>query len=388
MSGTRRRIFEILRKEFRQVLREPRMVGLMLGPPILQLIIFGYAVNLDVDNSRIAWMDQDRTPESRDLLSAFQGSRQFRVAATPASDAEVQDLMDHGRVQAVVRVLPGFSRDILRGSAASVQILVDGTNSNTASIVAAQAGGVVSAYAGKVLAGQMAQRLVGRTTAAGGPVNLDVPVLNFRSRVWFNADLRSRNYFVPGVVVNIITLVTLILTGMGIVREKEIGTMEQLMVTPIRPVELILGKTLPFGIVGLLDVALVTGAALLVFRIPFRGSALLLLVSAVFFLLSSLGVGLFISTISSTQQQAMMSAFFFFLPSFMLSGFTFPIRNMPAVVQYVTYLNPLRYFMEIVRGIFLKGAGFATLWPQMAALLAFGLAILSLSVLRFHKRLD
>ncbi len=388
MSGTRRRIFEILRKEFRQVLREPRMVGLMLGPPILQLIIFGYAVNLDVDNSRIAWMDQDRTPESRDLLSAFQGSRQFRVAATPASDAEVQDLMDHGRVQAVVLVLPGFSRDILRGSAASVQILVDGTNSNTASIVAAQAGGVVSAYAGKVLAGQMAQRLVGRTTAAGGPVNLDVPVLNFRSRVWFNADLRSRNYFVPGVVVNIITLVTLILTGMGIVREKEIGTMEQLMVTPIRPVELILGKTLPFGIVGLLDVALVTGAALLVFRIPFRGSALLLLVSAVFFLLSSLGVGLFISTISSTQQQAMMSAFFFFLPSFMLSGFTFPIRNMPAVVQYVTYLNPLRYFMEIVRGIFLKGAGFATLWPQMAALLAFGLAILSLSVLRFHKRLD
>jgi ABC-2 type transport system permease protein len=361
---------------------------MLLGPPIIQLLVFGYAVNLDVDNSKIAWMDLDRTPQSRELLSSFQGSRQFRVTATPSSDAALQGLMDHGRVDAVIRVLPGFGRDVERGTTTAVQILVDGTNSNTASIVAGQAGGVISAYTGQVLAQQMSQRLVGRTTAAGGPVNLEVPVLTFQSRVWFNPDLRSRNYFVPGVVVNIITLVTLMLTAMAVVREKEIGTMEQLMVTPIRPVELILGKTLPFAIIGLLDVALVTGVALLVFRIPVRGSALLLLVCSVLFLLTSLGVGLFISTICHTQQQAMMSSFFFFNPAFMLSGFTFPIRNMPVPVQYLTYLNPVRYFIEIVRGIFLKGSGASTLWPQMLALLIFGVVILTLSVLRFHKRLD
>jgi len=383
-----RRIFEILRKEFRQVLREPRMRGMLLGPPIIQLLIFGYAVNLDVDNSKIAWMDTDRTPQSRELLAGFQGSPQFRVTATPASEAGLQDLMDHGRVQLVVRVLPGFGRDIQRGQTASVQILVDGTNSNTASIAASQAAALVSAYGGKVMAAQMTQRLVGRTMAAGGPVNLEVPVLTFQSRVWFNPDLRSRNYFVPGVVVNIITLVTLMMTAMGIVREKEIGTMEQLMVTPIRPIELILGKTLPFAIIGLVDVILVTGLALLVFRIPFLGSGPLLLFCSALFLLTTLGVGLFISTICGTQQQAMMSSFFFFNPAFMLSGFSFPIRNMPEAVQYLTYLNPLRYFIEIVRGIFLKGSGFSTLWPQMLALLIFGLAILAGSVLRFHKRLD
>jgi ABC-2 type transport system permease protein len=388
MKAAWRRIFEILRKEFRQVLREPRMRGMLIGPPIIQLLIFGFAVNLDVENSKIGWMDLDQTPQSRELLAGFQGSRQFRVAAVASSEIELQELMDHGHVQLIVRVLPGFGRDILRARTAPVQILVDGTNSNTASIAANQAVAAVQAYSNKVMAGQMSQRLVGRTMAAGGPVNLEVPVLTFHSRVWFNPDLRSRNYYVPGVVVNIITLVTLMMTAMGIVREKEIGTMEQLMVTPIRPVELILGKTLPFALIGLLDVLLVTGVALLVFRIPLRGSVVLLLFASVLFLLTTLGTGLFISTICGTQQQAMMSSFFFFNPAFMLSGFTFPIRNMPEAVQYLTYLNPLRYFMEIVRGIFLKGSGITTLWPQMLALLIIGLAILGGSVLRFHKRLD
>ena len=383
-----RRIREILRKEFRQVLRDPRMRSMLFMPPLIQLLIFGYAVNLDVENSRIGWMDQDRTPASRDLRDVFQGSRNFQITATPSSDAEVQQLMDHGRVDAVVRVLPGFGRDISRGKTAAVQILVDGTNSNTASIVAANAGGAVASYANGVLAIQMRQRMVASTMAAGGPVNLAMPSLTVRSRAWFNPDLRSRNYFVPGVVVNIITLITLSLTAMAIVREREIGTMEQLMVTPIRPVELILGKTLPFALIGLVDVLLVTGAALLIFHIPLRGSLLLLLFSSILFLLTTLGAGLFISTICHTQQQAMMSSFFFFNPAFMLSGFTFPIRNMPAPVQYLTYLNPVRYMMEIVRGLFLKGTGISTLWPQMLALAILGSAILTLSVLRFHKRLD
>jgi ABC-2 type transport system permease protein len=333
-------------------------------------------------------MDQDRSPESRELRAAFEASRYFNVTATPTTDAEVRDLMDHGRVAAVVRLLPGFSRHIERGESGGVQILVDGTNSNTAALVSSQAAGLVANYGNQAFTAQMRQRLVGPTLAAGGPVSLSVPVVTLRTRVWFNPELKSRDFFVPGIVVNIIMLVTLQLTAMAIVREKEIGTMEQLMVSPIRPVELIVGKTLPFAAVGLLDTLLIVGGALLVFHVPFRGSALLLLVCAFLFLLTTLGVGLFISTISQTQQQAMMSSFFFFNPAFMLSGFTFPIANMPLPVQYLTYLNPVRYFMEIVRGIFLKGTGIETLWPQMLALAIFGVSILTFSVLRSHKRLD
>jgi ABC-2 type transport system permease protein len=237
-----------------------------------------------------------------------------------------------------------------------------------------------------VLKDQNADKLVARVLP--GPMHAGLPDLRSQNRVWFNADLRSRNYFVPGVVVNIIALVTLSLTSMAIVREKEVGTMEQLMVSPIRPIELMLGKTLPFAMVGLVDMVLVVIAAVLIFRVPFRGSGLLLLAASILFLLTSLGAGLFISTISRTQQQAMMTTFLFFQPAFLLSGFTFPIRNMPAFVQPLTYLNPVRYFMEIVRGIFLRGSGVDVLWPQMLALAVFGVSILTLSALRFHKRLE
>ena len=382
------RIREIIRKEFRQTLREPRMRVVLFVPPLIQLLIFGYAVNLDVDSARIAWMDLDRTPASRDLRAAFEGSRRFQILATPASNVQAQRLLDESEVQGVVAILPGFSRDIERGDTTSVQVLVDGTNSNTASIISSYAGQIVAAYSGRALAEQQRAKLVASTLATGGPVGLGVPRVDVRSRVWFNPDLRSRNYFVPGVVVNIITLVSLILTAMAIVREKEIGTMEQLMVTPIRPIELILGKTLPFALAGLVEVILITSAALLVFHIPFRGNVLLLLFCACLFLLTTVGVGLFVSTICRTQQQAVMSSFFFFTPAFMLSGFAFPIRNMPLPVQWLSYLNPLRYFIQIVRGIFLKGTGIDILWPQMLALLLYGVLIMTLSVLRFHKRLD
>jgi ABC-2 type transport system permease protein len=267
-----------------------------------------------------------------------------------------------------VRLLPGFERDLGRGGTA-LQILVDGTNSNTASLVAS--------YAGQIVAGFNADRL-----------NLGKGPIEARPRVWFNPELRSRNYFVPGVVANIVMLVTLMLTALAIVREKEIGTMEQLMVTPVRPVEVMIGKTLPFAIVGMFQVAFITAAALAVFRVPLRGSVLLLAAAAALFLLSTLAAGLFISTVSETQQQAMMASFFFSIPAFMLSGFTFPVRNMPQAVQWLSWLNPLRWFMEIVRGVFLKGAGLEALWPQMLALAAFGVAVLGLSAARFHKKLD
>jgi len=380
------RITVILRKELIQALREPRMRVLLFLPPLIQLLIFGFAVNLDVDHTKIAWMDMDHTPLSRDLRARFEGSGRFDVVAIAASEEDVQRILDHGDAQAVVCVLPEFERDVLRGRPTEVQVLVDGTNSNTASLVSGYSSEVIATFSQSVLAGQQNVRVLTRSPNAA--VNLAVPQIDARTRVWFNPDLHSRNYFVPGVIANIIMIVTLMLTALAIVREKEIGTMEQLMVTPIRPLELMLGKTLPFALVGILDVALITGVALLVFRIPLRGSVLLLFACAVLFLMTSLGAGLFLSTISQTQQQAMMANFFFTTPAFMLSGFAFPIHNMPVVVQWLTYLNPLRYFIEIVRGLFLKGVGVSALWPDMAALAVYGVTVLGLSAVRFHKTLD
>ncbi len=384
----RQRLRCIIRKEFIQTLREPRMRMMLFMPPIIQLMIFGFAANLDVDSARVAWMDQDHTPQSRELLSEFLGSGRFVISAEPTSEAEMQRLLDRSKVDGVIRVLPGFARDIERGRTTGVQILLDGTNSNTASIISGYAGQAIQRYGNEAMVARQRAMLVAGTMSSGGPMRAAVPQVESRTRVWFNPDLRSRNYFIPGVVVNIIMLVTLSLTTMAIVREKEIGTMEQLMVTPIRPVELIMGKTLPFVLIGFLDMLLVVGVALLMFHVPFAGSFGTLCLAAFFFILTTLGAGLFISTVSKTQQQANMSTFLFFQPFMMLSGFTFPIRNMPIGVQWFTYLNPMRYFMEIVRGIFLRGSGINVLWPDMAALAVFGVVVLGLSVQRFHKHLE
>jgi ABC-2 type transport system permease protein len=378
----------MIRKEFIQALRDPRMRAMLVMPPLIQLMIFGYAASLDVDNAKIAWMDQDRTPESRDLLAEFEGSGRFILAGFPDNERAMQTMMDRGQVDAVIRVLPGFARDVERGRSTGVQVLLDGTNSNTAGIVSGFASQCIARYSSEVMQKQQRSKMISATESAGGAVAMSAPQVVSRTRVWFNPDLRSRNYFIPGVIVNIITLVTLSLTAMAIVREKEIGTMEQLMVTPIRPSELIIGKTLPFVLVGVWDMLLVMGAALLVFHVPFRGSFWLLFGTTLLFLLTSLGAGLFISTVCKTQQQAMMATSLFFQPFFMLSGFTFPIRNMPQLAQWLTWLNPVRYFMEIVRGVFLQGAGVEALWPQMVALAIFGVVILGLSVLRFHKQLE
>ena len=364
------RILVIIRKEFRQTLREKRMRVFLIVPPIMQLMLFGFAVNLDLVNSPIAFMDLDQSVESRELLSQFQGSEQFNVKYMPDSDAAVQKLLDHGDAQAVIKVLPGFAREIHKGHTAHVQVLIDGANSNTASILSGYCSQVIQAYGQKL-----------RTGAA--PLSaVAVP------RVWFNPDLLSRNFFVPGVIMNIITMMTLMLTAMAIVREREIGTMEQLMVTPIRPIELMLGKTLPFVCIGAVQMTLVTTVALLVFHIPFQGRVFTLVFATLIYLMTTLGSGLFLSTVSQTQQQALMSSFFFFTPAFMLSGFSFPIRNMPLPVQWLTVINPMRYFIEILRGIFLKGLGIQELAPQLMALFAIGCFVLFGSALRFHKRLD
>lgn len=362
------RVGVLVRKEFRQALREPRMRMLLVAPPLIQMIVFGFAVNLDVQNAALAWLDRDGSPSSRALEAMFEASPNFSVTERPSSEREGAEALDRGRALAVIEILPGFGADIASGRTPSVQILVDGTNSNTASLISAYADRIVERFGAEVSGAQSRLRV--------------------EDRVWFNPDLRSRNYFVPGVLVNIISLVTVMLTALSIVREKEIGTMEQLMVTPVRPLELMLGKTLPFAAIGMLQLALLTLLARSVFRVPFRGSLLLLVAAASVFLVTTLGAGLFISTISRTQQQAMMTFFFIFFPMFLLSGFTFPIGSMPVPIQYATYLNPVRYFVEIVRGIFLKGTGLDVLWPQIAALAGIGLSVLAASTLRFHKKLD
>lgn len=377
----------IVRKEFTQMLRHRRMRVALFLPPVIQLIIFGYACNLDLDTVRIAWMDGDHTPESRELLQSFTGSDRFILESLPQNDNAARALLDRGKVQAIVRVLPGFADQILRGQTAEVQLLVDGTNPNSASLVSSYASEVVSRFSAQVAPAQQA-RVAQARIASLGVLSMRAPRLVSEDRVWFNPELKSRNYFIPGVLNNILLVVTVTLTAMSIVREKEIGTIEQLMVTPVRPIELIVGKMIPAAFVGLIDAFLITTAAVLLFHVPFQGSGLLLLICSILFLLTGLGTGLLISTISGTQQQAALSSFLFATPAFMFSGFVFPIRNMPQVVQWFTYVNPLRYFLEIVRGIMLKGAGVDILWPQMVMLLTYGIVIMGLSAARFRKRLD
>ncbi|RPI01547.1 MAG: ABC transporter permease [Zetaproteobacteria bacterium] len=380
------RLKHMLIKECIQIFRDPRMKAVIFGTPIIQLLVIGYAVTTDVTQVATAIADFDRTQETRDIARRFQSSGYFRVVQWVEDAKEVRTLIDRGEVKAAIQFDPGFARDLARGRTASIQVIVDGTDSNTASVVLDYANRIIAQVNREKLPALLAARAVARggfAPIAPGPL----PGVDLRSRAWFNPDLRSRNYYVPGVIAILIMLTLMMMTAMAIVREREIGTMEQLLVSPIRPAELILGKTLPFALIGFFDVIVITTVAVLWFAVPIRGSLALLLGATALFLLPVLGIGLYISTISSTQQQALMSTFFFFQPAMLLSGFAFPIANMPEAIQYLTYLNPLRYFLIVIRGIFLKGNGVEILWPQMLALLVLGIGVLTASTLRFHKRL-
>ncbi len=371
------RVKHILIKEFIQIFRDPRMKAVIFIMPIIQVMVFGYAVTTDVSNISIAVYDLDKTAQSRALIRAFSYSRYFSIKADISSQQEQQMVIDKSIVSAVIRINRGFARDINSSHTAKIQMIVDGTDSNTAAIILSYANQIIEKYSMK-----LAKNLrISLNTV------LVSPKVALRTRAWFNEELKSRNFYVPGVIALIVMVITLLLTSMAIVREKEIGTIEQLIVSPIRSFELILGKLIPFSIIGLLDAIIVTVVGIFWFDVPIKGSMCLLLVSTCLYLLTTLGIGLFISTIASTQQEAMMSTFFFYFPAVLLSGFMFPIANMPKLIQYITYLNPLRYFLVILRGIFLKGSGVDVLWPQMLALLFMGVGILFLSSLRFQKRL-
>jgi ABC-2 type transport system permease protein len=372
------RILTLLIKEFRSVFRDPRMRAIIFGVPIIQTLIFGYAVTMDVRHVRLVVIDRDNTPSSRELTARFTGSDYFDAVEQTNDENKARRMIDAADASAILQINAGYEERLRSGGQTPVQLVVDGSDSNTARLVLNYSS-VIAASANNEILLEQSQRKAGRTLSVGG--------IDLRPRAWFNENLESRNYFVPGIMAVLVMLLSLMLTSMAVVREKEVGTIEQIMVTPIRPVEFILGKCAPFIVIGFANVLLVTAVGVLWFEVPIRGSFLLLLLGAALFLLSTLGTGLYISTLSQTQQQAMMTTFFFFFPAMLLSGFIYPIANMPEIIQWCTLVNPLRYFLVIIRGIFLKGVGFDVLWPQMLALLVIGLAVMSFAVKRFHKTL-
>ena len=374
------RLKQMLIKEFIQVFRDKRTRFVLFGPPLIQMLIFGYAASYEIRHVSTVVLDYDHSQESRELISRFAATPYFDIQRNLSRPDEIRDLIDRGDTTVAVQINAGFSQLLRKGATAPVQVVVDGTNSNTALIAVGYINQIAQRYASDYQRDRM-QRLAPQLLTV-------MPSVELEQRPWYNTDLRSRWFFVPGVIGSLTMIIVITLTAFAVVREREIGTLEQIMVTPIRPVEFILGKTLPFFLIGLVDVALIATLGTLWFKIPLRGSLLVLLAGTVLFLVCMLGVGLLISTISSTQQQAMVTGFFFIMPAIVFSGFGFPISTMPHWLQVGTYASPLRYFLIVLRGVYLKGVGFNVLWPQLACMAGLAVTVLTLSILRFHKAND
>jgi ABC-2 type transport system permease protein len=373
-------ILQIIKKEFLQFSRDPKMFLMVLVAPVVQLILLGYAANLDVDIVHTALLDYDKTETSREFIQKFEGSGYFQFDYYVKSYDELQEKIDGAEVILGLVIPKDFERKIERRNSAPVQAIFDGSDGNTASIAAGYVQGVAINYSKEIIA-----ELLDRSGIKIQPVG----TITAETRVWYNPELKTRVFMVPAIVGLLLMVITLILTSLAIVKEKEIGTLEQLIVTPIKPYQLLIGKLVPFAILGFLSVIIIITAMSLIFNIAVRGSITFLFFATFIYILSTLGLGLFVSTISKTQQQAMMLAIFvIMLPMVYLSGFAFPIENMPQAIQYVTYLIPLRYFMTIIRGVILKGIGFADLWQELLVLAFIGVSILALSAKRFKKRLE
>jgi ABC-2 type transport system permease protein len=375
------RLRRLVWKEFLELRQQPRLFGIVIVAPIIQLTMLGYAATTDVKEVPVTVADGDRSQDSRELIARFDASRNFAVVDTVTTVADVDRDLQTGRAWIAVAIPAGYGTAIHSGRPVALQIIADGSNSNSTTVALGYATALLGEYAAAAAAPPSASAAQTPAAQVGGAIDL-------RVRVWFNPQLESRFFMIPGVLALLLLLVTANLAAMAIVREKELGTLEQLNVTPLRRWELIAGKLLPYGVIALIDVLLVTAVAVFWFEVPLRGSLPLLIAMSLLYVVCTLALGLLISTISDTQQQAMMTATFFFLtPMIYLSGFIFPIENMPRVIQYATYAIPLRYFLVIVRGIFLKGIGLPLLWPQAAALAAWGAVVLSLAVVRSRKRI-
>ena len=373
-----RRILAILAKEFLQLKRDRTARVRLIAPPLIQLIVFGYAATFEVFGVSTVVLDQDHSLESRDLLSRFTASGRFGVKRVAGDVQAVRRSIDDGEAVLALVVRPGFAEQLRKGETATLQVLVDGTNSNSALIALGYVGQIAATYSQDYAAGA-ARRLA----AAAPPAQV---VLEPRN--WYNENLNSRWFFVPGVIATLTMFMVVNLTSFAIVREREVGTLEQIMVTPVRSTEFILGKTVPFFLLGFAEVALVSAVALAWFRVPFRGDPLVMVLGTSLFLLSALGLGMLVSTICRTQQQAFATNFFILNPLFTLSGFSFPIASMPEVLQWLTHINPLRYYLVLVRATFLKGVGLDVLWPNILALALIAGVLMTVSVLRFRKTLE
>jgi drug efflux transport system permease protein len=373
-----RRIGHIIRKEFIQLRRDRRMTFIVLFSPVFQLFLLGYAANLDIRNIPVVFCDLDSSRTSRDFIAQFPASGYFSLQATVDRMKDVDEYIDRGKASLALILPRGMGRKLAGRESVRVQVIVDGAESQSA---------IVGLNYATMIGLKYSRRILLERLQSASP-GFSVPRIEPQVRVWYNPELRSRNFMIPGVLAMVLMMITMVLTSLGIVKEKELGTMEQLIVTPMRPYELILGKLLPFFLVGLVEIAVVVSVAVFGFGVPVKGSVWLLFGLSPIFMLTTLGLGLFISTISRNQQQAMLTAAFFIIPQIILSGFVFPIENMPHLIQWLTYVVPLRYFLVIIRGLFLKAVGLGALWDETAALIVFGLAILSLSVLRFRKKLE
>lgn len=373
-----RRIRALTKKEFIQMSRDIRSLGGALFIPLLMIFLFGYALSLDVDRIPMFVLDRDLTPASREFIHRLADSRYFTLVRYLRRDSEIDDAMARGKALMVLVIPNGFASQVKKGLKAPVQAVFDGSDANTATIALGYL---------KAVAAGFDLNLQERRLRRGGLKMVDMP-LEARIRVWFNPELKSKNFIIPGLTAVIMMAICSLMTALSVSREKETGTLEQLISTPISSFELLVGKLLPYLAVGLVDLALVVGAGVLIFGVPFRGSYLQLLVIALIFLIGTLSWGLFISVISKSQLQAsQLAVLSAFLPSFLLSGFIYPIENMPLILQFITFVVPARYFVEILKGLFLQGVGLSVLWPQVLALVIYAMLILNLARKRFTKRL-
>ncbi|MCP3942991.1 MAG: ABC transporter permease [Desulfobacteraceae bacterium] len=372
------RLKQMLIKEFLQMLRDKRMRMVIFGMPVIQMVVMAFALTTDVTNIHTAILDMDKTPSSQELISDFTAGGYFKIIKILSSPKEIDNLLDKAIVRAIIYIPSGFEQTITKGSTAKVQVLTDGTDNNTTAIVQGYANSIIQAYSSRKLKTQMGNKGIKPT-----PV-----MVNTIPRAWFNANQESKYYFVPSLIGVMLFIFSLILTSIGIVKEKEIGTIEQVMVTPIRKIEFILGKTIPYMITSYISMTIMLVAAFLVFDIHIKGSIILLYALSGLYLFGNMGIALIISASASTQQQAMLTSFLILMPCVMLSGFMFPIKNMPELVQHATYVNPMRWYLQILRGIVMKGVGIKVLWPAITIQAGLACTFISLAWARFSKTLS
>lgn len=373
------RLYVMLMKEFLELRRDPWAMFRLIVPLLIQVVLFGYAATFTVSHVTTTVLDLDRSQASRALISHFVATGRFDIVENAVTQQQITQIIDSGRAVVAIVIHAGFAQDLSNGRTAPLQVVVDGTNSNTALIALSYISQIVLQYQSDTVAQAWPVR------AGAATPNVTV---SLQQRPWFNEGLEDRWFFIPGVIGTLTLIQVVSLTALAVVREREVGTLEQIMVSPIRPFEFILGKTLPFFLIGLANVALVTVFGVLWFRVPFVGSPFVMALGASLFLVAALGLGLMLSTFSRTQQQAFALTFFLLNPFFILSGFAFPIASMPTALQWFTMINPLRYFLVVIRAVFLKGVGVTELWPDLLAMALLGVSMLTLSVLRFRKSLD